>query len=135
MFIADRDQCFSLECGPDQAYIEEVMDRKVLTNHFHKLPYQPMNYSDPFIRNWTCTRYERANVLLEKIEEWEDLKSVLSDHKDSPELSICNHGIIPTASAFIIDTKKRKLHYCKGNPCRNPFNECSLSLGGLKGVK
>ena len=127
VIIADEHECFAIECGPEDMDVKNVTIKLVLTNHFHYLPYEPLNFKDPFIKKWSNMRYQRACDLLQYAERFEDLISILSDHQSFPEFSICNHGIIQTSSAFIIDTKGKKIHYCHGHPCNNPFIAYSFS--------
>lgn len=120
--IADENECFVLEVGPDKIEIEKIKDKSVRTNHFLKLPYQSVQYNDPIFNKWTHSRFDRATELLKNVKKWEDLKRLLSDHKNG-NFSICNHSKSQTSSGFIIDTKGKKLFHSRGNPCEIEFKE------------
>jgi len=120
--IADENECFVLEVGPDGVEVVEVKDSSVRTNHFFELSYQSLKYDDQTFNKWTHSRFDRAKELLKNVKKWEDLKKLLSDHENG-ELSICNHNRYKTSSAFIIDTKNKRILHSRGNPCEIEFKK------------
>lgn len=123
IIVADENSSFVIECGPDELIAKEVKDKVIRTNHFLNLPYQSIFYKDSKFKKWTETRFSRATKLLRNVKNIKDIKSLLKDHEGYPDISICNHGKIPTGSAFIINTEKREILHCEGNPCESKFKK------------
>ena len=125
LIITDKEKCFALEVGPNRIEVIEVKYNIVMTNHFHKLPYQSIKYDDSIFHKWTHTRFDRAIELLEKTNSRKDLEKLLSDHKNG-KFSICNHDNYNTSSGFIVDPKNTTLWSCRGKPCENEFEPFSF---------
>jgi|GEM_PF-1097368 len=132
MFIADKNKCFGIEGVPDQYYIEEIKKPSVKTNHYVNLPYENLGFkSSPTFRQWSKDHAERAQELVNKANNLNDIKDILRDRENSEKkTAICT---IPsedkcfTHSAFIFDTENIKTYYCQGNPLTNEFKEYTFS--------
>lgn len=128
MFVADGNECYEIEGAPDEYYVHKINKPQAKTNHFTHLPYKNLQWNTaPEYREWTVNRYHRASELIQTTNSIEDLMTILRDRKHAD----CNTAIcsIPqerkcyTYSAFIFDTKGKKVHYCQGNPLENEFKE------------
>lgn len=128
MFVADENECYEIEGVPDKYGVHKVNKPQAKTNHFIHLPYKNVQWdSVPGYKNWTLDRYDRANDLIKSAENVDDLKKILRDRKNANRKNaICTTSKEEkccTYSAFIFDTKGKKVYYCKGNPLENEFRE------------
>jgi hypothetical protein len=128
MFVADSNNCFGIEGVPEKYHIEQLIGPAVKTNHFVALPYRNLSFdSVPGFREWSTTRYLRAQELIASAANIEDFKQLLRDRKNAKE----NNAICRTRdefdcfthSAFIFDTAGRKTYYAQGNPLETEFKE------------
>lgn len=125
LLLSSCDTIWAIELAGQQKDIC-IVDRYVMTNHFQKLQLQLRTYSDPLIRNWTTLRLQRAKLLIKTCNSIDRIKELLSDHMNSTDYSICNHGKIATASSYILDINNLVLYYCHGNPCCNNYEVYSF---------
>lgn len=121
--VADPKECLFIEYTPNKKAIKEVKNKIIKTNHFSVLEDKRKPKDFP----WNFKRYERANHLIKEVETIKDIKKLLSDHKDYPKYSICNHGdFAPTGSSYILDLKNKKIFHCLEKPCKGEYKEYSL---------
>jgi hypothetical protein len=89
--------------------------------------------SIPWYKTWTLNRLDRAQELIEKAANLEDLENILKDRKNADKTTaICmikgeSEVTPPTASAFIFDTKTASVYYCQGNPLEESFKKYSFT--------
>ena len=121
IICSDGIETYAFEMNGDEVDSMEISDRYIMTNHFQHISKSIRTISDPFIRQWTYSRLERGKHLLKTVSNVEDVKKLLSDHDGIPDISICNHGKIPTASSYIIDCTEKEVLYCRGTPCENKY--------------
>ena len=117
LIIADPHTAYTVEVYGSQQIITPMKTNAVMTNHFIHIPKGPKkSHTSTFLR------YTRLDKLLNSAGNITDIKTLLADHAHGmSEDSICRHGRKFTNSAFILDTKRGRLHYCKGHPCESPF--------------
>jgi predicted choloylglycine hydrolase len=131
-FIADKDECYEVEGAPEEYSITKVDKPKAKTNHFTHLPYQNVQMTMPWYKKWTFNRLERAQELIEKAKNLQDLENILKDRKNADTTTaICmikgeSDYNPPTASAFIFDTGNKIAYYCQGNPLEAPFKKFDI---------
>jgi len=128
MFVADINECYGIEGVPEKYFVQKVKIFDVKTNHFIHLPHQNLGFkTNKRLKKWTHDRQIRAVVLIAKAQNLEDLKNILRDRKNAEtKTAICtisDEEKCCTYSAFIFDTKGKKVHYCQGNPLENKFKE------------
>lgn len=131
MFVADEYQCFGIEGVPDKYYVEEITKPSVKTNHYiHLTDYKNLQSPNPWYVSWTNDRYKRAEELIGKATGLNDLKHILKDRNNAEKKTpICmtkKEMVCCTYSAFIFNTKIKKVYYCQGNPLDNDFKEYSF---------
>ncbi len=131
MFVADKDECYGIEGIPEKYYINKITEPEVKTNHYIHLPNENLAFKkDPFFRDWSHTHQARAEELIAKASNLEDLKNILRDRKNADKkMAICTiraEDECFTHSAFIFDTKNIKAYYCQGNPVEKEFKEYSF---------
>ena len=124
LICGDPSKSYAFELNGNQTNCLPVTDKYVMTNHFQYIEKQIRTIGDAFVKNWTYTRLSRAKALLANVESFSDIVSLLSDHANSPEHSICNHGKVPTASSFIIDCNNCCIWFCQGPPCERLQKIC-----------
>jgi len=132
MFVADANECYGIEGAPNEYYVEKINAPSVKTNHFLHLPLENMHFKvEHSFEAWSKTHQLRAEELISTAKNIDDLKNILRDRKNADK----NQAICTTSkeekcytySAFIFDTKNRKVHYCQGNPLEHDFMEYSFS--------
>ena len=128
IFVADKNQCFGIEAVPEKYFIEEISKPSVKTNHFLHLPNRNLGFNDsPTLEQWSKTHQARAEQLIAKAGNLEDLKNILKDRENAnKKMAICTTDAEEkcyTYSAFIFDTKNIKAYYAQGNPTKVPFKE------------
>ena len=128
IFVADKNQCFGIEAVPEKYFIEEILKPSVKTNHFLHLPNRNLGFDDsPTFESWSKTHQARAEELIGKAANLDDLKNILTDRENADKkMAICTTDAEDkcyTYSAFIFDTKKVKAYYAQGNPAKVPFKE------------
>lgn len=127
MFVADPDECYGIEGVPEKYFIEKISEPAVKTNHFINLPNENLGFIDEHFKQWSHDHYSRAAELISTASSLEDFQQLLSDRKNAVKrTAICStkkEDECFTHSAFIFDTKKRKVFYCQGNPAENKFKE------------
>ena len=128
MFVADAKECYGIEGVPDQYFVQKVKTFEVKTNHFMHLPHQNLGFkTNPKFKIWSEDHQKRAEVLTAKAKNLDDLKNILRDRKNADKnTAICTTSKEEkcyTYSAFIFDTKGKKVYYCQGNPLENEFKE------------
>lgn len=128
MFVADSNECYGIEGVPEKYFIEKIFYSTVKTNHYINLPNENLNFkTDKHFKQWSHDHYNRAKELILTANSLEDFKQLLRDQKNSDKkTSICstkNEDNCFTHSAFIFDTKNKKVYYCQGNPLDNEFKE------------
>ena len=123
LICSDGISSYAFELNGRETDCFSIEDRYLMTNHFQRINKAIRTINDPFIEEWTHSRLERGKALLDASLTRRDIELLLSDHKGYPELSICNHGRIPTASSYIFDCSQKKLYYCHGNPCSGSYVE------------
>ena len=128
MFVADKSECFGIEAVPERYWVEKVSKPMVKTNHFIKLPNKNLSFKiNKSFEPWSKTHQQRAEELIQKAENINDLKNILKDRQNADKKrAICttkNEEKCFTHSAFIFDTKKVKAYYAQGNPSEVPFKE------------
>lgn len=128
MFVADKKECYGIEAVPKKYFIEKIKKQAIKTNHFLTLPNKNLSFNtDPTFKNWSQTHQKRAEELIVKANNLEDLKAILKDRKNAEnKTAICTtrkEDKCYTHSAFIFDTKNVKAYYSQGNPTEVPFKE------------
>jgi len=128
MFVADPNECYGIEGVPEKYFIEKITEPAVKTNHFIHLPNRNLEFDTSLtFENWTKTHFSRATELLANANNIDDLKNILKDRNNSEiKCAICttkDEEKCFTYSAFIFDTKNKKVYYCQGNPLEKPFKE------------
>ncbi|MFH0750112.1 MAG: carcinine hydrolase/isopenicillin-N N-acyltransferase family protein [Candidatus Gottesmanbacteria bacterium] len=131
MFIADQNECYGIEGAPDKYFIEQISSPSVKTNHYIHLPYENLEFKDSqSFKEWSYTHYQRAEELITQADTIDDLKNILKDRKNAEKkTAICTikeEEECCTYSAFIFDTKNKKVLYSQGNPLTTPFKEYSF---------
>ncbi len=130
-FVADKNECYEVEGSPEEYSVTKVDKPQAKTNHFTHLPYQNVQMKMPWYKKWTFNRLERAQELIDKAENLEDLENILKDRKNADsKTAICmikgeSDYNPPTASAFVFDTANSTAYYCQGSPLESPFNKFS----------
>ena len=131
-FVADEKECYEIEGAPKEYSIRKIDEPTAKTNHFLHLPYENLQMKDPWFANWTQDRLKRAQILIKKASNLEDLKNILKDRENSEKsTAICmlesdSGDNPPTYSAFIFDTGNKVTYYCQGNPTEKPFKKYSF---------
>lgn len=128
MFVADGKECYGIEGVPDRYFVQKVKKYEVKTNHFMHLPHQNLGFkTNPKFKIWSEDHQKRAEVLTAKAKSLEDFKNILRDRKNADKkTAICTtskEDKCYTHSAFIFNTKGKKVYYCQGNPLENEFKE------------
>ena len=128
MFVADPKECYAIEGVPEKYFIEKITKPMVKTNHFVKLPNRNLSFDAvEGFKEWSTDRYNRAKELISIANSLEDFEQLLRDRKNaSKTTAICrtkDEYDCFTHSAFIFDTKNRKVFYSQGNPLENEFKE------------
>lgn len=128
MFVADDEECYGIEGVPEKYFIEEVNKPLVKTNHFVKLPNRNLGFdTDEGFEEWSHDHYDRAKELISTANSLKDFQQLLRDRKHAEKkTAICTtkeEDECFTHSAFIFDTKNRKVFYSQGNPLENEFKE------------
>lgn len=128
MFVADPKECYAIEGVPEKYHIEQIAEPMVKTNHFVSLPNRNLSFdTDKGFKEWSIDRYNRAKKLISTANNLEDFQQLLRDRKNADKATaICrtkDEYDCFTHSAFIFDTKNRKVFYSQGNPLENEFKE------------
>jgi predicted choloylglycine hydrolase len=128
MFVADARECYGIEGVPEKYFIEKTTDSAVKTNHFVNLPNRNLDFgSEEGFEQWSRDHYNRAKELILAASNLKDFQQLLRDRKNAEKkTAICTtrrEAECFTHSAFIFDTKNRKVFYCQGNPLENEFKE------------
>lgn len=128
MFVADKNQCFGIEAVPEKYFIEETTQPAVKTNHFLHLPNRNLDFdTSPTFEQWSKTHQARAEELIVKATNLEDLQNILKDRRNADKkMAVCTTTAEEkcfTHSAFIFDTKNIKIYYAQGCPLTTPFKE------------
>jgi predicted choloylglycine hydrolase len=127
MFVADPDECYGIEGVPEKYFIEKISDPAVKTNHFINLPNENLGFNDEHFKKWSHDHYNRAAELISTSNSLGDFQELLRDRKNAEKkTAICStkeEDECFTHSAFIFETKNRKVFYCQGNPLENGFKE------------
>ncbi|MBU1088695.1 C45 family peptidase [Patescibacteria group bacterium] len=128
MFVADTEECYGIEGVPEKYFIEKVNKPLVKTNHFVKLPNRNLGFdTDESFEQWSHDHYDRAKELISTANCLKDFQQLLRDRKHAEKkTAICTtkeEDKCFTHSAFIFDTKNRKVFYSQGNPLENEFKE------------
>jgi len=128
MFVADSKECYGIEGVPDQYFVKKVTKWEIKTNHFTHLPHRNLAFDrNPRFDVWSHDHQTRAEELTAKATTVQDLKNILRDRKNAGKnTAICTTSKeekCHTYSAFIFDTKSRKVYYAQGNPLQNEFKE------------
>jgi hypothetical protein len=131
MFIADEHVCFGIESIPTEYFVEEIKQPTIKTNHYLHFPYENLQIAtNPWFKGWTHDRYNRAKELIAHASTVEDLQNILKDRKNAEKkTAICTvkeENECCTYSAFIFDTKNKKVLYSQGNPLTTPFKKFSF---------
>jgi len=132
MFVADAKECYGIEGAPAKYFVEKISKPVVKTNHYLHLPYENLQFkTSPTFKDWTYTHYQRAEQLISKASDVEDLKNILRDRKYSEKkMAICTTKAEEdccTYSAFIFDTGNKLVYYAQGNPLTTPFKKYSFN--------
>lgn len=128
MFVADQEECYGIEAVPEKYFIEKIDQSMVKTNHFVRLPNRNLTFDiDKNFEKWSRDHYDRAQELISSADSLESFKQLLRDRKNAEiKTAICttkDEEECFTYSAFIFDTKNRKVFYSQGNPSENEFKE------------
>jgi len=128
MFIADPKECYGIEGVPEKYFVQRVGDPMVKTNHFVNLPNRNLSFeTEKGFEQWSHDHYDRAKELISTANGLEDFQQLLRDRKNAEKkTAICTtkeEDKCFTHSAFIFDTKNRKVYYSQGNPLENEFKE------------
>ena len=128
MFVADSKECYGIEGIPEKYFIERVSKPLVKTNHFVNLPNRNLGFDEEEnFEQWSHDHYDRAKELISTANSLEDFQQLLRDRKNAErKTAICTTNKEDkcfTHSAFIFDTKNRKVFYSQGNPLENEFKE------------
>lgn len=128
MFVADPKECYAIEGVPEKYHIEKITKPMVKTNHFVSLPNRNLSFDAvEGFKEWSTDRYNRAKELISTANSLEDFQQLLRDRKNAGKTTaICrtkDECDCFTHSAFIFDTKNRKVFYSQGNPLENEFKE------------
>jgi len=128
MFVADREKCYGIEGAPEEYYIEKIEKPTVKTNHYVHLPNRNLEFDkNPNFEEWSKTHKQRAEELIAKANNLEDLENILKDRKNSEKkMAICTtkqEEECYTYSGFVFDTKNKIAYYCQGNPFEKPFKK------------
>ncbi len=100
------------------------------TNHFLG---EPIN-TDPIEFASSFSRYRRSNELIKTNEgrTVEDMKEILLDRENNA-FPICRKYVqddyidnVGTVTTLIMDLRKRKLHFTRGSPLENPFEQITI---------
>lgn len=124
MFVADPQECFGIEGTPSEYYIAPVERQQVKTNHFteHFIGLEDIT---PGFESWTRTHHARASELLANVGSVEDMIELLRDRQYSDKgEAICTTSAEEkcyTHSAFVFDTRAKKVWYAQGNPLEVEF--------------
>jgi len=110
IICSDSNSAYAFELNGSEIHCTNIENCYVMTNHFQKINRKIRTIDNPFISKWTNSRLTCGRELVFQIKSKNDIIRLLSDHSGYPDYSICNHGIIPTTSSYIIDcTEKRVL--------------------------
>ena len=128
MFVADPKECYGIEGVPEKYLIEKVSEPMVKTNHFVNLPNRNLGFDEEEnFEKWSYDHYVRAEELISTANSLKDFQQLLQDRKNAEKnTAICTtkeEDECFTHSAFIFDTKNRKVFYSQGNPLENEFKE------------
>jgi predicted choloylglycine hydrolase len=128
MFVADSKECYAIEGVPEKYHIEKITKSMVKTNHFVSLPNRNLSFDAvEGFKEWSTDRYNRAKELISTANSLEDFQQLLRDRENADKTTaICrteDEYDCFTHSAFIFDTKNRKVFYSQGNPLENEFKE------------
>lgn len=128
MFVTDSKECYGIEGVPEKYFIEKVSKLMVKTNHFINLPNRNLGFDEEEnFEQWSHDHYYRAEELISTANSLEDFQQLLRDRKNAEKkTAICTTGREDkcfTHSAFIFNTKNRKVFYSQGNPLENEFKE------------
>jgi predicted choloylglycine hydrolase len=128
MFVADSEECYGIEGVPETYFVEKVDEPMVKTNHFVKLPNRNLDFDEEKnFEQWSHDHYDRARELISTANSLEDFQQLLRDRKNAVQkTAICTtkeEDECFTYSAFIFDTKNRRVFYSQGNPMENDFKE------------
>jgi len=128
MFVADSKECYAIEGVPEKYFVEKITNPMVKTNHFVKLPNQNLSFvTNEGFKKWSHDHYDRAEELILTANSLEDFQQLLRDRKNAEKkTAICTtkeEDKCFTHSAFIFDTKNRRVYYSQGNPLENEFKE------------
>ena len=91
MFVADKSECFGIEAVPEKYFIEEVVKSAVKTNHFLHLPNRNLGFKTSLtFEQWSKTHQSRAEELIVKAINLEDLQNILKDRQNADKkMAIC----------------------------------------------
>jgi len=128
MLVADKNEGYEIEGVPEKYLTKRIKNWQVKTNHFLSLSNRNLTFDkNPEFEKWSHTHQKRAEELIVKTDNLEDLKKILKDRKYADKKrAICtirDEEKCFTHSAFIFDTKKVKAYYAQGNPLKVPFIE------------
>lgn len=128
MFVADSKECYGIEGVPEKYFVKKVNTWEVKTNHYLHLPHQNLSHiTKPSSKTWSYNHQDRAEELVTQAKTVDDLKNILRDRKNADsKTAICTisaENKCCTYSAFIFDTKNKKVYYCQGNPLENEFKK------------
>lgn len=131
MFVADPKECYGIEGVPEEYFIEKINRPSVKTNHFLHLKRKNLGFKrESNFEAWSKTHQSRAEELIQKAKNVDDLKNLLKDRTNAEKgMAICTTNKEDpcfTHSAFIFDTKNATAYYCQGNPLENNFKKYSF---------
>lgn len=126
MFVADSSECYGIEGVPDEYFIEPITQPSVKTNHYLHLHHRNLGFdTEPGFEAWSHTHQQRAEELLEKSNNLDDLINILKDRENSDKKqAICTteaEDPCYTYSAFVFDINNKTAHYTQGNPLTTSF--------------
>jgi len=111
MFVADERECFGIEGTPNEYCVETIQKPSVKTNHFLHLPYENLGFkTNPSFKTWSHTHQKRAEELIQKAKNVNDLKAILKDRKQIQKVPYARLQkkmlVIHTLHVSLIHTKK-----------------------------
>jgi hypothetical protein len=127
LIISDAKKAYILEKTPYEFALTGIKKEGVITNLSLKL--NPKNGAKLVtLRESARLRYKRAETIIKRIKNFNDIITFLTDKKGWPANSICRGypWWIPTRCSYIYDLKKKTIYFCNTRPDKGKFKEHRL---------
>lgn len=136
IFLADTSKIARIENSPeiwDSRSIEEGVEFCVMRPHLEKIKvFEATHDIAPSMTMNAEPRTKRMEEILPQFKGQFDvdvMKEIAKDHgsEASEGKGICQHGgMASTIGSFIVQPAEKRVWFCKGSPCSNPFHEYSF---------